>query len=265
MRWFITFCLLATVWLAGCAGSRELADRPDLPKAFPNHTLAQIQQNVQTPAADTLTTLKAKTSLTIRTPEQNASLSADLNQRRSDSLYMALSPGLGIEAARVLITPDSFFVYDRINKKLTYGSLAYASSFLPASLTGEDVFLTLLGFNAPEANVDWEVTANSASYLLRDPSGRYQYTIDPTVWRVVRYEERTPGGDILETRTFSDFDLFGGLFLPRRINLERPLDDTRISIYYRDLTLNATDLTFDLRVSDSAERVLVDEQHGSSD
>lgn len=264
MRWFITSCLLATLWLAGCSGSRELADRPDLPDAFPNHSLVQIHQNVQTPAADTLVTLKAKTSLTIRTPEQSASLSADLNQRRSDSLYMSLSPGLGIEAARVLITPDSFYVYDRIRKKLTYGSLTYAADFLPASLTGEDVFLTLLGFNAPDEGVDWEVTADSALYLLRDPSGRYHYTIDPTVWRVVRYEERRHGGDIVETRTFSDFDLIGGLFLPRRINLERPLDDTRIMIYYRDLTLNATDLTFDLRVSDSAERVLVDEQHGAS-
>ncbi|HMB93868.1 MAG TPA: DUF4292 domain-containing protein, partial [Rhodothermales bacterium] len=256
--------LLATIWLAGCSGSRELADRPDLPDAFPNHTLAQIQQNVDTPAADTLSTLKAKTSLTIRTPEQSASLSADLNQRRSDSLYMSLSPGLGIEAARVLITPDSFYVYDRIKKQLTYGSLAYASSFLPASLTGEDVFLTLLGFNVPDGNIDWEVTADSALYQLRDPSGRYQYTIDPTVWRVVRYEERTPSGDMLETRTFSDFDLIGGLFLPRRINLERPLDDTRIMVYYRDLTLNTTDLAFDLRVNDSAKRILVDEQHGSS-
>jgi hypothetical protein len=252
------------LWSTGCSGSRNLANRPELPDAFPNHSLAQIQENLRMPAADTLTTLKGKTSLSLRTPKQSVSLSGDLNQRRGDSLYMALSPGLGIEAARLLITPDSFFVYDRIKKQLTYGSLAYASSFLPASLTGEDVFLTLLGLNAPATTIDWQLNADSALYQLRDPTGRWQYTIDPTVWRVVRYEERTSGGDIIETRAFSDFDLIDGLFLARRINLERPLDDTRISIYYRELKLNATDLTFDLRVSDSAERILADKQNGSS-
>ena len=256
--------ILTMLWLAGCSGARPPVDnRPDLPDAFPNHTLAQIQQQIRANTADTLTTYRAKASLSIRTPEQSGNVTANIKHRRSDSLYMTVSPGFSIEAARMLVTPDSFFVHDRIKKELNYGSLEYASAFLPASLTADDVFRNLLGLLQPEANVDWSLEPDSSYYHLRDPSGRYHYIVDPSVWRVVLYEERTAQGDLVEARAFTEYDIFGDVYLPRRIILRRPPDDTSLSIYYRELTLNPT-LSFAWHVDDSVERVLIDETYESS-
>lgn len=254
--------LCAAMSVAGCAGSARTAVRPDVPAGFPHHTLAQIRQ--QLAQGDTLTAFRARASLSIHTSAQTARVSAELRQRRGDSLYVSVSPGLGIEAARMLVTPDSFFVYDRLKQRLLYGSLAYAEAVLPAPLSGDDVFLALLNLTQPEADVAWRVKAEGVYYTLRDPSGRRRYLVDPAVWRVARYEERTPDGALVEARTYSEYDAFDGRFLPRRILLQRPMDDTTLAIYYRDLSLNPPVLSFALRVGASVERVLVDETHGFS-
>lgn len=250
------------LWVAGCSGPRIAVDnRPDLPDAFPSHTLAQIQQQLRASIPDTLHSLTGKANLSLRTPELSGSVTARMAHRRGDTLYMSLTATLGIEAARMLITPDSFFVYDRINKKLNYGSMEYASLVMPAAFTSDDVFPNLLGMLLPEPDVAWSLEADTAYYHLRTPDGLRHFIIDPTVWRVVRFEERSLGGTLIEARTFTEYDRFDGVFAPRRIILQRPLDDTNVSMYYRELTFNPPALSLTMEVGDSVERVLIDENY----
>ena len=259
-RLFSIGFVAVTFWIAGCGGSRPpLPDRPDLPDAFPMHSLAQIQNQIRLGVTDTLASFQGKASLALRSRELSGNVTARVEHRRQDSLYMSLTATLGIEAARMLVTPDSFFVYDRLNKTLNYGSMDYAEGVLPATLTGDNVFPNLLGLLVPETDVAWQLDADTAYYHLRDEDGRRHYIIDPTVWRVVRYEERTAQGKLIESRNFAEYDVFDGVFVPRRIILRRPMDDTSISMYYRELTLNPPALSMTLRVGDSVERVLIDE------
>ena len=253
--------LVITLWIAGCSGSGPLVDnRPDLPDAFPNHTLAQIHEQLRLAADDTLKTLQGKASVSMRTPAYKGNVTARLQHRRNDSLYMSLTATtLNIEGARMLVTPDSFFYYDRINKQLNYGSMAYAEDILPPLLTSEAIFPNLLGMLLPDPDENWQFDADTAYYHLRDADGQRHYMIDPTVWRVVQYEQRTPQGTLIEARSFTEFDTFDGVFVPRRIILRRPLDDTSISMYYRELTLNPPTLSMALRVGGSVEWVLIDE------
>lgn len=243
----------------GCAGARGVTEaRPELPGSFPNHTLAQIQAQLRPPSADTLRSFRAKASLAVRARGRSVNASADLRHARGDSLYMTVSPGMGIEAARVLVTPDSFYVYDRINQELTYGSLAYATQFLPVPLAPEDAFLILLGLNPPDATTGWTLEADSSHYLLRSVEGDRLAVVDPSIWRIVRYEQRTPEGDLIEQRQYSAFAEMDGLFLPRRIIVRRPQDAANAIIYYRDFTLNPEPLSFPFRVKDGVKRILVD-------
>lgn len=238
--------------VAGCAGPRTATEaRRDLPAGFPNHSATAIQRHLLE-GTDSLQAFRAKASLTVNSPDQRGSFSAQISHRRDDSLYMTLSPGLGIEAARILVTPDSFYVYNRIEKQLTYGAVRDAQAVLPAALTVDDLFANLTGTLVPSLNREWNVEADSSYYHLT--SGLRSYVVDPTTWRVVRYVKRSPSGEVVEERRFSEFDRFGSLYLPRRIIFRRPADDTNAVLYYRDLTLNPKRLQFDLRVSSSAER-----------
>ncbi|RME61318.1 MAG: DUF4292 domain-containing protein, partial [Caldilineae bacterium] len=166
---------------AGCAGSRTAA--PVLPDAFPHHRLDQILAHLR-PPADTLQALRATATIGMRTPARSGTFTAEIEARRSDSLALRIKGPFGIEVARTLITPDSFFVLDRFNNELLYGPLAYAEAFLPPLLLTGDRFATLLGFLQPDPDTPWTVSADDQYYYLATPDQRRAYVIDPALWRV---------------------------------------------------------------------------------
>ena len=210
------------------------------------------------PAGDSLYAFANKARLALRSPQQSGSFDARVVHRRGDSLYMSISPGFGIEAARVLVTPDSFFVYNRIQSELQYGSRAYAEQHLPAALTADDLFANLLGFLVPSPDVDWQIEADDSYYYLRDPAGRETYVVDPALWRVVRYVARNAEGDIVDERVFQEFDHIDGVLVPRSLSFRQPLQESTATLYYRDVDFNPGSLSFDLEVRGSAERVPLD-------
>lgn len=250
-----TLAAVAVLLLYGCSGPRPAALERDLPSGFPNHTFEQIRMSLFDALPDTLHSFRAKASLAIRSPERSGSFSAEMHDRKGDSLYVSISPGLGIEAARALVTPDSFYFFDRIKDRLLYGSLAEAGGVLPEPFTSEDLFQNLLGLIAPPGDVDFSVDADSAYYRLTDPAGRFTYTVDPAFWRVIKMTEHRENGTLVEERSFSEFDRFGGIVLPRRVEFRRPEEESRASLYYRSLTLNPENLSFDLKIRDSTDRI----------
>lgn len=172
--------------------------------------------------------------------------------RRDDSLYMSISPGLGIEAVRVLVTPDSAFVYDRIDNRVRYGSNEDAAAMLPVPLDLEVLAGALLGRTAPEGSVAWDVDAEGERYVLTSPANDERYVVDPTLWRVVHYERLDVAGRVLEERRFEDFSDVDGVVLPRRLVFRFPEDGTTVVMTYRDIDLNPPALSFDLRVREDA-------------
>ncbi len=247
-------CIAAALTiLYGCTTTRPPLER-EIPEEFPYHSADQIMLNLRHDQA-ALHSYRARAAISIRSAENGGQFSAEMHARKNDSIYVSISPGLGIEAARALVTPDSFFFYDRIKNRLVYGSVDEAGDILPQPFTSENLFENLLGLVGPPADTEWEVSSDSAYYYLHDTNGTMTYVIDPAFWRVVRFEEQGAGGDLLERRTYSEFDQFDDTVVPRRLVFDRPGDDQRASIYYRDLTLNPDRLSFSLRVRDSAERV----------
>lgn len=245
--------LVGALAVAGCSGPRELERPTTLPETFPNHTTEQIQRLLQVPAADTLTGLFARASLALNAPAQSGTFSSQLTHRRGDSLFMTLSPGFGIEAARALITPDSFFIFDRINKRLIYGGSDLVTAFFP--LDTDDLFRNLTGLVVPSGDGPWLRSADGQYYYLTRPDSTVRYTIDPSIWRVVKYQQRSLDGTLIEDRSFLEFDTIEGVVLPRRVVLRRPQDQTTASLYYRDVDLNPASMTFRLGAGDDIRRV----------
>lgn len=254
----ILFVLTAGLFIYGCARTAPSLDR-DLPSNFPNHSAEQILLNVREAYPESLFAYRAKASLAIQTPDQSGQFTADMRKNAGDSLYVGISPGLGIEAARALVTPDSFYFFDRIKNRFVYGSMNEAGSYLPQPFASEDLFDNLLGLIRPPADVSWRIHADSSYYYLIAPSGLTTYTVDPAFWRITRLTERQDDGTLLEQRSFSEFDSFDGVVLPRKVEFNRPLEESRASIYYRSLSLNPEGLSFDLGVRDSAQRVQASE------
>lgn len=252
--WFFPLALIASLALAGCRGPRSTAIEP-AESGFPFHSLDQIQTALAGARPATIHAYRAETALSVRSPIQSGSFSADIIHRENDSLLISVSPGFGIVAVRALITPDSVFVHDRINRELTYGSILEVGQFLPLPTDPAGLYQAMLGLLSPASSVSWNLSHASGLYILKAPDGRLTYTIDPAAWRVVRYEERNGDGGLVEERTFSEFERYTDGYLPRRLTFRRPEDDTAASLYYRKLTLNPPDLRFDFSVAGSVRRI----------
>ncbi len=228
--------------LGGCARGPRLAERPDLPARFPYHSADQIRFRLRLPL-DTLRAFTGRARLQVHTPEGTDNLSATIVARRNDTLLIRLSPGWGIEAARLLITPDSVLLHDRIHRRLYFGARSEPAVRRLPLLTESDPFLSLLGALYPPPG-RWRVTADSGHYYLYDPDGLYRYVVDPARWRVTRYERYHPNGTLVESYRFEAFDRFGRVFLPRQLLLERPAVGVTVRLYYRTLVLNPPALQF---------------------
>jgi len=248
---FTVFTALA-LGLFGCAGSSETTAPGVLPSAFPNHSAEEIRTAIQSPT-DTLERFSANARVTVRTPDRNRSFNADIRQQRADSLFMRFSL-FGFEGGRMLMTPDSVFVYDSRKQTLRVGPIADAQAILPAPVASGEVFANLLGLVAPDNGTDWTVTADSAHYYLSNPAETRRWTVDPRRWRVVQYRRQTPDGDLLEVRKFSAFQTVQGLSLPHSVTFRRPVDDASAHLDYRSIALNPTGLSYDLEIPSNVPR-----------
>lgn len=246
--------LFGAIILWGCAAPAATVEPPpELPAAFPNHSADDITRLIRSDA-DRLNAFSARAQLAIDSPSQRGSYAATIRSRRADSLFLSVGQ-FGFEGLRALVTPDSFFVYDLLRNRLTYGGVDQAAASLPIPVGGDDVFRSLLGTIVPDADTDWRLNAGGRFYTMTHPPSGRTVVVDPSIWRVIRYEERAPSGDLLEERLFSDFAEFDGVLLPRHVAINMPEQDTRVTLVYRSIALNPAALDFSLRVNRQAERV----------
>ena len=243
----------ALLLIAGCSSSRGTFDRDAaMPAGYPNHSYAQIVDSL-TAMPFTMDAYESEAALVIKSPVQGGSFSASIKHLKDDSLLISISPGLGIVAVRALVTPDSFFVHDRINKELGLGTIDAMQRLLPLPADASSLYGAMLGTWLPEIGPNWTLSAAQNYYILEDDTRTL--FVDPVFWRVVRYVENNEAGTLVEERTFSEFKDYDGVYLPRRLTFRRPGDDTSASLFHRKRTINPSSLSLDFNVSSSVKRV----------
>ena len=249
--------LAAALLFQGCLTLAPRADTdPATARILPELTAAQIADRLpEFPTA--LRELYAETDVAVASPEENGRFAARISYRRADSTLIRVRFPLGVEGARVLITSDSAFVYDRIEGVLIAGTPEAISAALPVAVAATDLIDTAFGFVAPASTAGWSATSDSIRYRLTSPDGRTELTVDPDIWRVVNVTLRDAAGMILEQRWYTNFSQFNETLLPQRMSLSRPPEDTRLTMALRALRTDPAGLSFDLNVSPGVERRII--------
>lgn len=260
----IVLLLLLVTALSACGGSRRAALPDEAPALFPNHSAHQIVRAMAA-TGDTVHSYQGKASVQITSERDRQSFTMNVNHRAQDRLAATMTVGFGISVARALVTPDSFFVYDRIKRRLYFNGLDSVQDALPIPVEFDDLLPNLLGLVRPAAAVDWRVEADSLLYTLTSPDGRVRFRVDPRIWRTRSIEFLDVFGSVTERRLFDRFDLFEGTYLPRRLIFERPLEQQQISLYFRSLDLNPEALDLDFDADGARERILFPPPEGFSD
>jgi Domain of unknown function (DUF4292) len=89
--------------------------------------------------------MNAKATVTTKEEDKENSFTIHLRARKDSAIWISVTPLLGIEAARVLITNDSIMVLDRINNKYRVGTMEYINKLLLMKVNFEIVQSLLIG------------------------------------------------------------------------------------------------------------------------
>ena len=232
---FLLVVLLA-VAAVGCTGPRRVAapdaDAPSLPADFGRHSAADILARLAA-GEGTHAGLAGRGRLLVTSPDENGTFDIDLRAARDGRFYLTVS-ALGIEGARALARPDSVFLYNRLDNTLQLGPTDRAAALLPFPLDGPAGFQLLSGLLRPAsaAGVTVEADRREGVYRLRSADGRTVYSVDPTVWRVVRVVRYDAANALAEEVLTDRYEPTDALPLPARVSVRRPAARTAATLLF---------------------------------
>jgi hypothetical protein len=90
-------------------------------------------------------TLSAKIDADLNINEEKNSFVATVRIKKDSAIWASISPALGIEAARAIITRDSVVLIDRINHKYIAGNYSYLNKLLNTELDYDMIEDLLVG------------------------------------------------------------------------------------------------------------------------
>lgn len=166
----LVLLLLVGSTLLGCRAKKNAVDAP-LAEA-PSKASLRMEQLFSTDFR--FNELSVSGSITANMNGQRLSSPMNMKMQRDQKIWMSVKPMLGIEAFRMLITPDSVFVIDRLNRQYMAEPFAWLREKSNAPLTFavlQDLLLNnssfLRGIKPLDApNNQLQLSSNNLIYLL---------------------------------------------------------------------------------------------------
>ncbi|MDA1336446.1 MAG: DUF4292 domain-containing protein [Bacteroidetes bacterium] len=278
------FILLLSAVLAGTAGCSNTA-RMARGKPLKNLNVNQIIEGYETHAPD-WEWMGMKLDVKLDANGDNESFKASVRMAKDSVIWMSISPALGVEVARVLMTPDSVLFISKIpgNKFYFSGNYDALGDWIDTPLSFQDVQSVLAGQPMgldPEndkfiSKIDGEHYALIGKYKgkvkrlvgVNDNSLSPEDSLDIQlpVRRYERLRNRTEDEDLLIKRhwfggiTFEPVrDQFDDLYYQRSLILERlDYEETEIGMFPRSFSLLVTTVNSELMMNWETLRIRFD-------
>lgn len=134
-----SYIFILVLFLAACAPKEDITKRALLNKP-PNYLLARIQD----PAKD-LQWFSAKAATEVVQNSKESSFKSNFKLRRDSLVWASLSPALGIEIVRAVVSPDSVRFINKLNDEYFIGALNDLSARTNTEVSFEQLQSLLLG------------------------------------------------------------------------------------------------------------------------
>ena len=117
--------------------------------------------------------LNTKTRIQYKDGERNVSTSANIRIKKDSIIWMSLSPLLGIEVARAMITQDSLVLLNRLNREYMVYDFDTLSETFQFDIDYHLIQSLILG-NMPIAYQERnEIVSSKQYYIIKQQSGSY--------------------------------------------------------------------------------------------
>lgn len=153
-----------------------------------------------------MNSLEARTSVDINLGEFNQEVNSQIRWIR-DSVFWMNFTVLGIEGARLLITKDSLFLIDRINKEYYTNSLERMSTQYNIPFNFKSVEAFLLGYPVflSEEEIKEDAATPGRHFTLEDKQWLAEYYTDSTMTQLNKMLIKQNGGESRLSNTLDNF------------------------------------------------------------
>jgi hypothetical protein len=216
----------------------------------------------------------AKFNLDLIIDKKKTSVTGQVRMKKDSVIWITLSPALGIEMARLLITNDSVKFINRINKTYFAGDYTKVNTFLDANID-YDVFQTLLLGNDLTYYEDgkFRATYDSKEYHLvtagrhklkkyvktRDDEERIYIQnifLDPETFKITQMKIKEVRKENKKLDTFySDFQKVSGQLFPFHILYDLLAENPiQVDLNYSKIEIDLAQ-EFPFKISDKYNRI----------
>ncbi len=205
--------------------------------------------------------LNTKTRINYKDSDNNLTTTANIRIKKDSIIWMSLTPILGIEAARAMITRDSMVFLNRLNREYSVYDFKLLSEKYHFNIDYELIQAMILGKMPLAANDSSEILSSKQFYIVRQQNG--PYAIDNYISRelmklekVTMKEPPTKNSLILEYEDFKPLAAFSIPFQSLiKVNYEHgtEIKNTEINIKHGRAEL-ASALQFPFNIPSRYER-----------
>lgn len=179
--------------------------------------------------------------------------------QKPDTINLTILGPFGIELAQALVTKDRFTFYDVLQNTAYVGDVNSNAlqSIFRINLSFENLLDAFIGsvnltnnlYRAPD-NYVVENENYILTYLDSARTNRTVYKVDVRQLGITEYKLY----DLDETLTlqgkYSDFELFENVAVPYKIGIENVLDEQKINIEYKKISVNKKNILIDFKLPD---------------
>jgi hypothetical protein len=117
--WTKVCLMLSVLFLGACKRPLPLLTAREIPPRSPERLLERLLEN----ETDTFSYYSARSTISLKLPQGGRTFKAQIRVARDSAAWVSVIPALGIEVARVLMTPDSLKILDKLHDQFFVGDM----------------------------------------------------------------------------------------------------------------------------------------------
>lgn len=220
-------------------------------------------------------TISSKAEFNLFQDDKKTSFKASIRMRKDSAIWISITPALGIEMARVLITKDTVKVINRLAKEYFIGDYNYINKKFNVDLVFDDIQSVLLGNSIPfEEDEKLKFAIDNEMYYLGNLKKRKARKADEKPIKIERKKEEVVSlwldesnfkikkfllSDLTADRfikgNYSDYMDIEGQLIPKNLKFDiQSKEPAKLNITYSRVSLNKP-LTFSFKISSKYVRV----------
>lgn len=215
------------------------------PAIKPNESRIDVVRNILEKNHNKFKTLQGRGKLVLQSPQQSFSGSAIVHLKNPDSIYVRIEAVFGLDVGVVFADLDEFLIYSPMENIAYVGDdtdTLRLKSFLGFDLTFDEMMQSMSGLAAlkdmPTAKI--KMKDEQLHIIGIADSIFYDYTLDSQAGLISHVVMKDFQGRTLRIEEYKQFTTINGVRVPRMVRFTRPTEKESLTIFYDQLTINAT-------------------------